>query len=86
MPTSPRPSSCTYCFTPAPFEITIEEYPAPSFPLGPRSGTAALQISLPVALSTATSAASRAPGVKTRRSPSTSGDSLQPQPDIIRPP
>ncbi len=25
MPTRPRPRSWTYCFTPAPFEITIEE-------------------------------------------------------------
>ncbi len=47
---------------------------------------AARHTSRPVALSTATRAASRAPGVKTRRSPSTRGDSLHIQLDIIRPP
>jgi hypothetical protein len=85
-PTRPRPTSWTYCFTPPPFEITIEEYPAPSLPLVPRSVAAVRQISLPVFLSRATSSAFFAPGVTSSRSPSTSGDSLHVHIDIIWPP
>src|SRR5690349_7311018 len=84
---TPRPTSWMYCFTPAPCEMTIEEYPAPSLPFAPRSPTTRVcHTSLPVSLSSATIIASAAPGVHRTQSPSTSGDSEKPQPDIIRPP
>ena len=86
-PITPRPMSCTYCFTPPPFEI--DDRRVRRRRRGPwcRCRASRLrQMSLPVVLSSATSAASGAPGVTITRSPSTSGDSANIQPDIIRPP
>src|SRR4051812_22528711 len=80
---TPRPTSCTYCFTPQAWETTIEEYPAPSLPSA--DGSSECQISRPVSLSRATIMALVAPGVQRTQSPSTSGDSENPQPDIISP-
>src|SRR5262245_39609229 len=81
--TRPLPMSWMYCFTPPPFEITMDEYPAPSAPLRPIDPNAARQISLPVVLSRATIAALAPPGVTITRSPSTSGDSENIQLDIM---
>src|SRR5689334_22612411 len=83
-PMTPWPMSCTYCFTPPPCETTIDEYPAPPLPL--EAGIFVRQISLPVSLSRATIIASPDPRVQSTHSPSTRGDSENPQPDIIRPP
>src|SRR3954467_2527237 len=78
-PTAPPvlPSTVTYCSTPAALHFTIELYPAP-----PQFSTFARQTSAPVFRSSATTAASSAPGVHTIRSPSISGLSLYPHPDI----
>src|SRR5687767_1930488 len=59
--------------------MTMEEYPAESVNALQR------QSSLPDLRSSATIAPSLPPGVQTMRSPSTSGDSEYPQPDIILP-
>src|SRR5690606_13475214 len=86
MPIRPRPTSCTYCFTPPPLETTIEEYPAPSLPDSPSiSGAAARHCSSPVCLLSLTTIAPLPPGVHSTLSPSTSGASENPQPDIMRP-
>src|SRR4051812_14245377 len=74
-------SQLTYCRTPPPWAGMTEAYPAP-----PPPGTAAFQRTAPVFLSSAARAAASAPGVQITRSPSTNGDSLKPQPDIILPP
>lgn len=69
--TSPLFISWTYCFTPPKFAITIDEYPArSSLPSVPA------HTCLPVFFSSTTIAAFAPPGVTTRWSPSSSGDSV----------
>src|SRR5262245_47644952 len=73
-------SQVTYMRTPPTSAGMTDAYPAP-----PASGHLVVQIALPVRLSRAASAAVGPPGVQTSLSPSTSGDSLNPQPLIILP-
>src|SRR3954463_4924457 len=82
-PTAPPlfPITVTYCSTPPALHFKIELYPPP-----PQFSILARQISFPVFRSRAASAAPSAPGVHTTRSPSISGLSLNPHPDIIFPP
>src|SRR3954451_15430646 len=67
-PTTPLPTNCTYCLTPAASVTTTDAYPAVS-PIGD------FQTVSPVFLLRATIVASAPPGVTTTTSPSNSGDS-----------
>src|SRR5256885_1829247 len=79
-PTTAFRSQVTYIRGPPTSPGMTDAYPAP-----PASGNLVVQIVLPFVFSRAARAAVGPPGVQMSLSPSTSGDSLKPQPLIILP-